>query len=88
MTKIDQKREVFEKHILYTNVKQKDYNYIIKDIDSDIKYYKGVSYALNKILHPYIKVSYYVNAKYTALTQYHDDGKQVTVIIFGDSPQN
>ena len=86
LTKIDQKREVFEKYVLYTNIKQQDYNYIIKDIDSNIKYYKGVAYALNKILHPYIKVSYYVNAKYTALTQYHDDGKQVSVIIFGDAP--
>ena len=83
LTKIDQKREMFEKYILYTNVKQQDYNYIIKkDIDSDIKYYEAVAYALNKILHPYIKVSYYLNPKYTALTQYHDDGKQVTVIIF------
>ena len=88
LNKIDQKREVFEKYVLYTNIKQQDYNYIIKDIDSDIEYYKGVSYALNEILHPYIKVSYYVNAKYTALTQYHDDGKQVSVIILGDSPQH
>ena len=68
LTKIDQKREVFQKHVLYTNIKQQDYNYIIKDIDSNIKYYKGIAYALNKILHPYIKVSYFVNEKYTALT--------------------
>ena len=88
LNKIDQKREVFENHVLYTNIKQQDYNYIIKDIDSNIKYYKGVAYALNKILHPYIKVSYFVNEKYTALTQYHDDGKQVSVFIFGDSPQH
>ncbi len=88
LNKIDQKREVFEKYVLYTNIKQQDYNYIIKDIDSNIKYYKGVAYALNNILHPYIKVSYFVNENYTALTQYHDDGKQVSVFIFGDSPQH
>ena len=41
LTKIDQKREVLEKYVLYTNIKQQDYNYIIKDIDSDIEYYKG-----------------------------------------------
>ena len=82
LTKIDQKREVFDKYVHFTNVKQQDYNYIIKNIDTDIEYYEAVAYALEEILHPYIKVSYYVNAKYTALTQYHDDGKQVTVIIF------
>ena len=82
LTKIGQKREVLEKYVLYTNIKLQDYNYIIKDIDSDIKYYEAVTYSLEEILHPYIKVSYYVNPKYTALTQYHDDGKQVTVIIF------
>ena len=82
LTKIDQKREVFEKYILYTNIKQQDYNYIIKDIDSNIKYYEAVAYALEEILHPYIKVSYFVNEKYTALTQYHDDGNQLSVFIF------
>jgi len=88
LTKIGQKREVLEKYVLYTNIKLQDYNYIIKDIDSDIKYYEAVTYSLEEILHPYIKVSYYVNPKYTALTQYHDDGKQVSVIILGDSPQH
>ena len=82
LTKIGQKREVLDKYVLYTNIKQQDYNYIIKDIDSDIEYYGAVTYSLEEILHPYIKVSYYVNAKYTALTQYYDDGKQVSVIIF------
>ena len=82
LTKIDQKREVFEKYVLYTNIKLQDYNYIIKDIDSNIKYYEAVAHALEEILHPYIKVSYYVNAKYTALTQYYDNGNQLSVFIF------
>ena len=86
--KIGQEKEQFKTYSLYVSKQKDDFNYIIKGVKSEADYYKKIYFALEEILNPNIHVEYYVYKKYTALTQYHDDGTTVGVFIFADAPRN
>ena len=77
------KKEKFDQYILLKDSANTDINYILpKVVKSDIDYYKEVTYAIENILHPNIHIEYQVRKKYTAVMQYHDNGKIVAVFIF------
>tara|TARA_R100001086_G_scaffold163096_1_gene87924 strand:- start:3938 stop:4345 length:408 start_codon:yes stop_codon:yes gene_type:complete len=79
----------YDKYILFIDSTNTDLDYILpKVVKSEIDYYKEVTYAIENILHPNIHIEYQVRKKYTALMQYHDNGKIVAVFIFGKSPRH
>ena len=82
-------KEIYDKYILFIDSTNTDLDYILpKVVKSEIEYYKEVTYAIENILHPNIHIEYQGRKKYTALMQYHDNGKIVAVFIFGKSPRH
>ena len=71
-----------DKYILFSDSTNMNIGYILpRVVNSEIDYYKEVTYAIENILHPYIHIEYHVRKKYTAVMQYHDSGKFVAVFI-------
>ena len=81
-------KQTFDRYVLFTSKDLIYYNYVFRNIDSDQEYYESIAYAIKNILHPYIKIYYFYYKKYTVLTQYHDNGKSVMIIIVGDAPKD
>ena len=81
-------KQTFDRYVLFTSKDLVDYHYVFRNIDSDQEYYDNIAYAIENILHPSIKIYYFTYKKYTALTQYHDNGKSVMIIIVGDAPKD
>ena len=81
-------KQTFDRYVLFTSKDLVDYYYVFRNIDSDQEYYESIAYAIENILHPSIKIYYYTYKKYTVLTQYHDNGKEVMIIIVGDAPKD
>ena len=78
-----------DKYILFSDSTNMNIGYILpRVVNSEIDYYKEVTYAIENILHPYIHIEYHVRKKYTAVMPYHDSGKFVAVFIFGKSPRH
>tara|TARA_R110000824_G_scaffold360035_1_gene547728 strand:- start:38 stop:475 length:438 start_codon:yes stop_codon:yes gene_type:complete len=86
--KCKQDKQTFDRYVLFSIKELNDYNYLFSNIDSDQDYYESIAYAIDNILHPDIKIYYFTYKKYTALTQYHDNGKQVMIIIVADAPKD
>jgi len=81
-------KQTFDRYVLFTSKDLVDSHYVFRNIDSDQEYYESIAYAIENILHPYIKIYYFYYKKYTVLTQYHDNGKEVMIIIVGDAPKD